>query len=55
MSGKTYQNNIKLGVAWGDGRRAQLAGALRTTNPHTANYPGSEAQLAWWAGWDNLP
>jgi len=55
MVGKVYKNSGKLNRAWGDGRRAQLAGALRTTNPHSANYSGSAAELAWFAGWDNLP
>ena len=54
MSGKVYKNNLQLEHAWGDGARAKAAGALRTTNPHTANYPGSEAEGAWYAGWDGV-
>jgi ribosome modulation factor len=54
MSGKCYKNSIKLERAWGDGRRAAVAGAAKNTNPHTANYSGSAAEDAWNDGWDNI-
>lgn len=50
MAGKGYANDIRLQVAWGDGRRAALAGALIGTNPHLA---GSPQSLAWIEGFNN--
>ena len=50
MAGKGYANDIRLQVAWGDGRRAALAGLLIGTNPHLA---GSPQSLAWIEGFNN--
>jgi len=54
MSGKVYKNNLQLEHAWADGARAKAAGAAKNTNPHTANYSGSEAEDAWNDGWDGI-
>jgi len=49
MPGKLYSNDARLAKAFSEGQDAGVAGALITTNPHTAGTPEADA---WDAGWN---